>query len=128
LAKGAKRETMLSEKRPNQHVKKYERLKNLIFSVSGVRCPAVDMLMICTPHLKLQDTPCVCGDLNKATSVKSSSGKDRESQDGVKVKAAESENVLLCKLVRKVFESNFCCFLWLQHLNSTAPEKCQNWI
>lgn len=37
LAKGAKRETMLSEKRPNQHVKKYERLKNLIFSVSGAR-------------------------------------------------------------------------------------------
>jgi len=73
LAKGAKRETMLiSEKRPNQLVKTYERLKYLIFLVSGARQWTCSWSAPLTWNS--QDTPCVPGNLDRATSVISSPG------------------------------------------------------
>jgi len=110
LVNGAKRETILSEKGLSSLIK-HEPLQYLIHWTCS--CPNSSLQSY--KNLVLLRAP---GDLDRATSVTVFS--ERNSTKSV---WSESDIVLLRQLVRNVFESNFCYFLWLQHLNSTAPEK-----
>lgn len=128
LVEGAKRETILSEKGLKQLDKKHERLQYLIFSVSGAiqwtcSCP-------CTLHFKLSDALVylrVLGNLDGATSVIIFWERTENQTNTVRVSwkwnHAESEKRAFAPIGQKSVQEQFCYFLWLQHLNSTAPEK-----
>lgn len=101
------RETILSEKkRPKQLVKKYERLKNLIFSVSGAgqwtcSCPALFTSSFVFLAIMTEQPQW------------SSTGRDQDSQPSgpgvVKVKAAESESAIL-QIGQKSVREQFLLF------------------